>query len=198
MSIEPKIVRSTHKSRMVEEISGAIFSLYCDGITAPSKSMIADHMVSGYLMPNAPITAKSAMLSSTADDVEKYFKESVKAAANDMDLPFHFVTRRFYLDTAKGEKVDTCSKSQLASWVSVFANGRSSKAAGVRFVEKESQNDALLMISIEKQQTTLVGAIDAFVAKTEAGVQHGALPAGATVARINADLAKNPGSTHKT
>ncbi len=182
---------------MVDEIVLAICALHTDGITAPSKGEIVNNMVGSYLRPGAPATARSALLTSHANDVEVYFKEAVKEAAPMIDLPYHFVTKQYYADTEKGSTVSLSSKAVATSWVSVFANGRASKTEGVRFVSEESQNDVLLMISIEKQASVVKGSNAALVAKVVDGAKYGALPL-PDVARLTAGLSTGEESTEES
>lgn len=157
----------TKKSRIVQEISSVIVNLVIDGeVYDPSKTQIVNAVVSDNLGDSTSTTAKLFLETEYSNALENYFSEICEMASAELDLPFHYTSKFWYkggIVKIKDEdnkviderilraKTMPTSSVEASRFVVIFGNGRTGKAAGVRFVTKEDEPDPMLLIAMEKK-----------------------------------------------
>ena len=165
--------RNTKKSRLVGEFSNSIVELVLEENYAPSKMDIIENVVNQSLGHGASIAIRTLMEDELANELERYFRDSVKAAADELDMPYHLVSRKYYT-----RRSFPASKDIARTQIATFGNGRGNKAAGIRFVDTSQGdvNDIYLMLVAEKRMMNTKSIVDSTVDFVEKGVAKGALP----------------------
>jgi len=166
--------RVTKKSRMVSEIAECIVDIVAAGNSAPSKGMITECVVTNSLGADASAAIHSLLTDEVANEVDRYFYDSVKAAADVIDQPWHLTTKEFYRKRNKPPE----SKEQAKSRVATFGNGRRGPAMGVRFVPEGAIDDLYLAVAMEKRFDNTKSIVDATQRAASQAVDSGALPDG--------------------
>ena len=164
-----KPVRNTKKSRMIAEFSEAIVDRFLNGDNAISKSEIVADVLDNNIGPEASTTIRTMIEDELANELERYFYESVKQAESVIDRPSHLVTNKYF----KQENV-LKSKYSAQQMVCCFGNGRIGKAAGVRFVPEGVTDDALLLLSLERKIDTTNKTVETRTAQLEKDISSGA------------------------
>ena len=142
--------RNVNKPRDVSTIENVIVAEIDAGKDTVRKDRIIDVLVEQFFpYGDAPQMATQIMRDGIEGKLEMYFVEAVKGAAKYIaDRPWHLLTPRYY---AKGGGDFPKTVEQARRQVSVFGNGRNSKAEGVRFVPKGATDDMMLMVATEKR-----------------------------------------------
>jgi hypothetical protein len=147
----------TKKSRTVESLSSAIVGLVQeDGVLDPTKTAIVESVVAGMITPGAPTVFVDMLRTEMANMLETYFSEVCQAAGNELGLPFHYTSKRWYSKAAAYPE----SKLEAQQYIVVFGNGRTGKAAGVRFVTPDDEPDPMLLCALEKSIDVVNAAIN--------------------------------------
>jgi len=145
----------TKKSRTVAQLSDALVTLVNDGLYDPTKANIVDAVVRDQLSASADKVFIDMMSSETSNMLETYFADVCKAASDDLGLPYHYTSKLWYRKTAVMPK----SEEEARQFVVVFGNGRTGKAAGVRFVTPDDEPDPMLLVALNKQIDVINAAI---------------------------------------
>jgi hypothetical protein len=82
-----------------------------------------------------------------ANLLDNYFNDVCKLAEIELSLPYHLTSREWYKRGAKFPK----SEEEARQYVVVFGNGKTGRAAGVRFVTEEDEPDPMLLVSLNKK-----------------------------------------------
>jgi len=159
-------VRNTRKSRIVEQIADAIAELVSGGDTSPSKSEIVSSIVNGSLNEAASPAIRAMLEDEVANNLDRYFSESCEAASkllapSGVPAAFHYVTTSYY----KARRPVPRSEEEARQYVVCFGNGRTGKAAGVRYPTAEDEPDAMLLIHLQKSSETIRKAVETHNAK---------------------------------
>jgi hypothetical protein len=157
---------------MVAEFSESIVDLVASGNEAPSKGCIVDDVVDNNLGQDASPIIRSMMTDELANELERYWRDAVKAAADVINTPHHFVTKKYYK-----RKCYPKSKDECRSQVAVFGNGRTGPSEGVRFVPEDSHDDVYLAVALEKRMEGVNGQVKAVNKEIGKAVNSGSLPA---------------------
>ena len=163
--------RTTKKSRLVEEFSECIIDLVYGGNNSPTKADIVNCVVSNSLNEGVSIAVKTMLEDETANELERYFTDAIKVAADNIDRPWHYVNKKFY--KSKFPESEEAARHMLVT----FANGRTQKAHGVRFVLADGP-DVFVGLQAEKAQAQIQGQVKGYVEKITKGVQQGVLSDG--------------------
>lgn len=173
--------RMTHRKRMVSEAASVIAELYESGVTAPTIDQIVEQMVEDSVNPTVSPGMRSTFLIEVGNIVSSSFRDICQAAAKDMEMEYHYTSKRFYRpdagtslpavgDIIPGEyKEDGLTPMQYdqeainkiaLSRVVCFGNGGfQGRAVGVRFVSEEDCPDLLMslyaMKAVETNRTAL-------------------------------------------
>lgn len=162
-------VRITKKSRMVAEFVNAIVDLEKDGFIAMTKSQMVSTVVTANIGEEASTAIKTMLADELANELERYFLESVREAAEVIGRPYHMVTMKYFKQNKMAK-----SKYTMQQQVSVFGNG-SSKAAGVRFVPEGVKNDPMLLLTLEKKMAESQSIMKSVEAQVEREIISGAV-----------------------
>lgn len=147
---------ATKKSRMVSELSSAIIELVeKNGQFDLTKTAIVDCMVANAVNESTPKVMIDMMSSETANMLETYFNEVCKEAEDELGLPYHYTSNKWY----RRKKALPSTEAEAREYVVMFGNGRTGKAAGVRFVTKTDHPDPMLFVSLKKQINVINQAI---------------------------------------
>jgi hypothetical protein len=147
----------TKKSRMIAELSSAIVSLVQEnGVYSPTKAAIVDYVVQTMVRPGTPTVFTDMLRSETANMLETYFSEVCRAAGDELDLPFHYTSKKWHSKKSTFPQ----SKVEARQYIVMFGNGRIGKAAGVRFVTKDDDPDPMLLCALEKDINMVNAAIN--------------------------------------
>ena len=142
-----KIVRVTKKSRLVAEFGDCVVELVLEGNSSPSKDVIVEAVVDNTLGDGASTAIRTLLEDELANELCRYFSDIVRYAHNELEAPYHLVTKAYY----DKRKALPETKAEARAFVSTFANGRSRGAAGVRFVVDNSDVDVYLAVVAEKR-----------------------------------------------
>lgn len=157
-------IRNTRKSRLIAEFSEAVVDLVLEGVQAPSKGEIVERVVASNIVGTSS-AIRSVVTDEMANELERYFSEVCKSAGQAMgDVDYHLVTSAFY----KRKRPVPQSYEEARQYVCVFGNGRTGKAAGVRFPTEQDQPDAMLLVATEKSIDVINKAIETHMQKTKA------------------------------
>jgi hypothetical protein len=168
MSTKP--VRNTKKSRIIAELSEAIIDQYLTGDNAISKGEIVAMVITNNIGSEASTAIRVMLEDEIANELDRYFYEVVKIAAEAIGRPHHLVTNKYF----KQENL-VKSKYTAQQMVCVFGNGRMGKAAGVRFVPEGVTNDPYLAIAMEKDFCRVKGVNKGLNDRVEEATSSGAL-----------------------
>lgn len=142
-----KITRNTKKSRLVSEFSDCLVDMVLSEIVAPSKSQIVDCVVNASLDGGVSVAIKTMLEDELANELDRYFHDVCEASRNVLDMTYHLVNSKYY----KRRKDFPSSKAEARAEIATFANGRTGKAQGVRFITDSENVDVYLAIVAEKR-----------------------------------------------
>ena len=165
-------VRNTKKSRLVAEFSEAIIDMYSSEVSAISKGAIVDAVLDNSIGPDASTAIRTMLEDELANELERYFIDSVKDAAQAIDRPYHLITKKYF----KLKKFPD-SKYEAQRCVCTFGNGRTGPAAGVRFVPEGVTDDPFLLLQLEKKIDCSNKSIKTQNKQVEHALQSGAVTA---------------------
>lgn len=160
--------RTTKKSRLVEEFSECIVDLVAAGNNAPTKADIVNCVVSNSLHDGVSVAIKTMLEDETANELERYFTDAIKVAANCIDRPWHYVNKKFY--KGKFPESEEAARQMLVT----FANGRTQKAHGVRFVLEDGP-DVFIGLQADKAQARVKGQVKNYVEDISSNIEKGVL-----------------------
>jgi len=158
MSTEAKKRPETRKSRIINEFAEVISDLYLDDVKDPSKKAIVSAMVSESLGESASISLVEILTAELANRLDNYFAEICDLSGQIINLPFHYVSKRWYQHRARRGLMPS-DLGEVSKFVVVFGNGRTGKAAGVRFVDASEEPDPMLLFSTSKRVEVVNAAI---------------------------------------
>jgi hypothetical protein len=174
-------IRNTKKSRTVNEFADCIIDIVEAGNPSPSKTDIVKCVLEGSLSESAPVMVRTMLEDELANELDRYFKESVEQAAEKLNLPYHMVSKHFY--RCKEIPTDLEGSRKL---VASFGNGRGSKAVGVRFVENDETGiDPLYAIAMDKRTHVVEKTVIKHKENVIKAVKQGALPASYAIGERN-------------
>lgn len=166
----------TKKSRTITALSTAVVDLVYGETFDPTKAQIVDEVVASSVSEGTPKIVTDVLSAEMANLLETYFADVCKAAADEIGLPYHYTSKKWYSKTSFMPK----SEDEAKQFVVVFGNGRTGKAAGVRFVQPEDEPDPMLLVALMKDITVVNEAI-----KTRNDRIQGALMSG-SVGKLDA------------
>jgi hypothetical protein len=161
----------TKKSRTIDDLAGAIVALVEDSVYDPTKKQIVASYVSSQLGEAASTIAVGIMETEVANLLDTYWAEICAKASQNLDLPMHYTSKKWYDKSALMPK----SKEEAKEYVITFGNGRRGKPAGVRFVTPEDEPDPMLLIALEKNIDVINRAIQTKNARIESVLASGAV-----------------------
>lgn len=173
--------RMTHRKRMVSEAATAVAELYETGVTAPTIDQIVEQMVDSSVGMGISSAMRATILTEVGNIVSSSFRDICQAAAKELDMDFHYTSKRFYQrnagtsfpavgDIIPGEyredgltpkQYDQEAINKIAlGRIVCFGNGSfQGRAVGVRFVSEDDCPDLLMslyaMKAVETNRTAL-------------------------------------------
>ena len=149
--------RETRKSRMVNDLADGVVSLVNEkGDFAPSKDAIVREVAQSNLSESASAAARALLEQELANLLETYWSEVCKQAAEELRLEYHYTSKAYY----RKKRTMPQSEVEARQYVVVFGNGRTGKAAGVRFVTEDDAPDPMLLVALEKRIDVISKAIE--------------------------------------
>ena len=150
-----KKTRVTKKSRTIEEFVSAAVMMAANGQLDISKTELVDEVVSQNVVAGASKAVTDLMSAELSNLLETYYAEITAVAADELKLPYHYTSKAWY---KRGRKAPQ-SELEAREYVVVFGNGRTGRAAGVRFVTAEDDPDPMLYVALKKQVDVINAAI---------------------------------------
>jgi hypothetical protein len=174
--------RNTRKSRIVNSVSEALVDLYReDGVHAPTKGQIVDRVVDNSLVAGVDLSVRQMLETEMSNALETYFAEICKQASAELGLPFHYTSKAYYRRGIKPPE----SMQEAFAFIVAFGNGRTGKAAGVRFVTPDDEPDPMLLAATKREMDVIQTAFKTQRDRLAERLEHPAMnkPVHATIVR---------------
>jgi hypothetical protein len=147
--------RVTRKSRTIAEFVAGIVEMIGKDIHDIQKSALVDTMISNSIVQGTSKAVSDLLATELANMLDTYFADICKVAQEEIGLPYHLTSRAWYKRGAKPPQ----SEAEAKQYVVVFGNGRTGKAAGVRFVTQDDEPDPMLLVALSKRMDVVDAAI---------------------------------------
>jgi len=155
-------------------LSEAVVSLFRQGKSDPTKIDILDVAIQNTISEGSPQIVRDVLCVEFGNLLENYFKEVCASAAEEIGCPYHYTSKKWYASGSFMPK----SEEEARAFIVVFGNGRTGKAAGVRFVKEEDEPDPMLLVALSKDIGVINSAISTRIKKVEKAIESGAIGAG--------------------
>jgi hypothetical protein len=173
--------RMTHRKRMVLEAATAVTELYEMGKSAPTIDQVVEQIVDNSVQVAVSSAMRATIMTEVGNIVSSSFRDICQAAARDLEMEFHYTSKRFYQrdagtsfpavgDIIPGEyredgltpkqyDQEAINKIALGRIVCFGNGGFQGRAVGVRFVNEADCPDLLMslyaMKAVETNRTAL-------------------------------------------
>ena len=173
--------RMTHRKRMVLEAATAVAELHEMGKSAPTIDQVVEQIVDNSVQVAVSSAMRATIMTEVGNIVSSSFRDICQAAARDLEMEFHYTSKRFYQrdagtsfpavgDIIPGEyredgltprqyDQEAINKIALGRIVCFGNGGFQGRAVGVRFVNEADCPDLLMslyaMKAVETNRTAL-------------------------------------------
>ena len=173
--------RMTHRKGMVLEAATAVAELYEMGKSAPTIDQVVEQIVDNSVQVAVSSAMRATIMTEVGNIVSSSFRDICQAAARDLEMEFHYTSKRFYQrdagtsfpavgDIIPGEyredgltprqyDQEAINKIALGRIVCFGNGGFQGRAVGVRFVNEADCPDLLMslyaMKAVETNRTAL-------------------------------------------
>jgi hypothetical protein len=183
---------------MVSEAASVIADLYEMGVTAPTIDQIVEQMVDDSVSPAVSPAMRATILTEVGNIVSSSFRDICQAAAGDMDVDYHYTSKRFHRPNAgtslpavgdiipgeykedgltpKQYDQEAINKIALGRIVCFGNGGFQGRAVGVRFVSEADCPDLLMSLNAMKAVETNRAALKTNSDRIQKMVSSPAIP----------------------